>query len=64
MQASEVRITFGEKAARWYVLTPPFAVSVPDGVYARAITGHDNTGITQSEDIATLEPGKTYDLTS
>ncbi len=60
MQASEVRITFGEKAARWYVLTPPFAVSVPDGVYARAITGHDNTGITQSEDIATLEPGKTY----
>ena len=62
MQAAEARITFGEKAARWYVLTPPFAASVPDGVYARSITGHDNTGITQSEDVETLEPGKTYVL--
>lgn len=60
MLTEEASITFGDKAARWYVLTPPFAVSVPDGVYARAITGHDNTGITQSADVTSLEPGKTY----
>ena len=58
--ASSTRITFGNEAARWYVLTPPFAVDVPDGVYARSISNHDNTGITQSEHVTHLEPGRTY----
>lgn len=60
-EAEKATITIGTEAAKWYLLTAPFAAVVPDGIVAREITGHQTTGISnKTVDVTTLEAGKTY----
>lgn len=59
--AEKASITVGTEAAKWYLFTSPFAVTVPDGMIAREITSHVYSGITnKTKDVKTLEAGKTY----
>lgn len=59
--AERAQIILGTKPALWYLLTAPFAATVPDGVVAREVTSHNSSGITnKTADVTTLEAGKTY----
>ena len=60
-EALKAEITIGTEAAKWYVLTVPFAATVPEGIIAREITSHNSSGISnKTTDVKTLEAGKTY----
>lgn len=56
-------LDINQEPNRWYQLTVPFDVEVPDGVLANQINTHKNstTGITGSTTlVSVLEAGKTY----
>ncbi|MBQ6964294.1 MAG: C10 family peptidase [Bacteroidaceae bacterium] len=60
-EVEKAQMLIGAESAKWYLLTVPFAATVPEGIIARVITGHTATGISnKTEDLKTLEAGKTY----
>ena len=60
-QAVEASLTLEAKAAQWGLVTVPFAADVPDGVAARRIDGHSESGIAgKTTDLDNLSQGMTY----
>lgn len=58
-----MQININQEPNRWYMLTVPFAVAVPNGVIAREVLSHKTTtsGINNStENVKVLQAGHTY----
>ena len=65
LSVADATLTVGEQPAKWYLLTAPFEVAVPDGMIAREIMSHSITGISsKTTDVKTLQAGKSYLLMS
>lgn len=63
--AKEVCINIAQDPNRWYLITVPCAVSVPDGIIARRVDSHTLTGISnRTTDVTELEAGQTYIIMS
>lgn len=59
--AKEVCIDIAQTPNRWYLITVPCNVSVPDGIIARRIDSHSTTGISnRTTNVRELEAGQTY----
>ena len=60
-KATSATLTADASVAKWALLTMPFAASVPEGVAARRIDSHSDTGIAgKTTDVNTLSQGMTY----
>lgn len=61
MNVADASISLQGKVGKWHLLTTPFEAAVPDGIIARRIDGHSNSGIIgNTTDVKVLEAGKTY----
>ncbi len=64
-QATRAQLAVDNASTRWSLITTPFQAEVPYGVFARRIDSHTASGISgRTTDVTTLEPGKTYLLTT
>ncbi len=57
--AEKAELNLAVEPARWYLITTPFAATVPDGIIVRDITEHLSAAV-RTADVKTLEAGKTY----
>lgn len=59
--AVEACLSLDARAAQWGLVTTPFAADVPNGVAARRIDGHSESGIAgKTTDVENLQQGMTY----
>ncbi len=59
--ATMATVDIAQQADKWYLLTAPCQLSVPNGMVARRIESHGSTGISnKTTDVRTLEAGHTY----
>ncbi|MCM1313378.1 MAG: C10 family peptidase [Bacteroides sp.] len=59
--AKEVSIDIAQTPNRWYLITVPCNVSVPDGMIARKLNSHSTAGISnRTTNVRELESGQTY----
>ena len=59
--AAKAELFLDAEPAKWYLLTSPFDVAVPEGIIAREVLSHTSSGISgKTEDVKKLEAGKTY----
>ena len=63
LMARSIEIDIRQQPNKWYLFTSPIDCELPYGMSARRIKSHNTSGITsKTENVATLEKGKTYML--